>query len=25
LLSDKHKDYIYEHCKVEFDALGFER
>lgn len=25
LLSDKHKDFIYEQCKVEFEALGFER
>jgi len=25
LLSDEAKDIIYEHCKVEFDALGFER
>jgi hypothetical protein len=25
LLSQEAKDIIYEHCKVEFDALGFER
>jgi len=25
LLSDEHKEEIYRRCKVEFDALGFER
>jgi len=25
LLSDEHKDLIYERCKIEFETLGFER